>query len=96
LSPDSGGITDIPQPPSGAITSLSRSSSRIISENATGRVFARYVQTGVSTLPEITTTVAVHKTGNHMNLPISVKGIYGEDKKVAAVEATFNPSPDTT
>ena len=31
-----------------------------------------------------------------MNLPISVKAIYGEDKEVAAVEATFNPSPDLT
>ena len=56
--------------------------------------FARYIQTGISTLPEITTTIAVHKTGTHMNLPISVKAIYGEDKEVAAVEATFNPSPD--
>src|SRR5215467_14743898 len=54
--------------------------------------FARYVQTGISTLPE----VAVHKTGKHMNIPISVKAIYGEDKEVAAVEATFYPSPDLT
>jgi PAS domain S-box-containing protein len=58
--------------------------------------FARYVQTGISTLPEVTTTIAVHKTGKHMNLPISVKAIYGEDKQVAAVEATFYPSPDLT
>ena len=58
--------------------------------------FARYVQTGISTLPEVTTTIAVHKTGKHMNLPISVKAIYGEDKEVAAVEATFYPSPDLT
>ena len=58
--------------------------------------FARYVQTGISTLPEITTTIAVHKTGKHMNLPISVKAIYGEDKEVAAVESTFYPSPDLT
>ena len=58
--------------------------------------FARYVRTGISTLPEVTTTIAVHKTGKHMNLPISVKAIYGEDKEVAAVEATFYPSPDLT
>jgi hypothetical protein len=51
---------------------------------------------GISTLPEITTTIAVHKTGKHMNLPISVKAIFGEDKEVAAVEATFCPSPDLT
>jgi PAS domain S-box-containing protein len=57
---------------------------------------ARYVQTGISTLPEITTAIAVHKTGKHMKLLISVKAIYGEDKEVAAVEATFYPSPDLT
>jgi PAS domain S-box-containing protein len=53
--------------------------------------FARYVRTGISTLPEITTTVAVHKTGSQMKLPISVKAIFGEDKEVAAVEGTFYP-----
>jgi PAS domain S-box-containing protein len=40
--------------------------------------FARYVQTGISALPEITTTIAVHKTGRHMKLPISVNAIYGK------------------
>src|SRR6516162_5477141 len=58
--------------------------------------FARYVQTGISTLPEVTTTIAVHKAGKYMSLPISVKAIYGEDKEVAAVEATFYPSPHLT
>ncbi|WP_291573012.1 PAS domain S-box protein [Bradyrhizobium sp.] len=56
--------------------------------------FARYVQTGISTLPEITTTIAVHKTGRHLTLPISVNAIYGKVNKVAAVEATFYPSHD--
>jgi len=56
--------------------------------------FARYIQTGISTLPEITTTIAVHKTGKHMNLPISVKAIYGVDMEIALVEATFYRSPD--
>ena len=56
--------------------------------------FARFVQTGISTLPEITTTIAVHKTGKHMNLPISVKAIYGVDMEIALVEATFYRSPD--
>ena len=54
------------------------------------------MRTGISTLPEVTTTIAVHKTGKHMSLPISVKAIYGEDKEVAAVEATFYPSPHLT
>jgi PAS domain S-box-containing protein len=53
--------------------------------------FARFVQTGISTLPEITTTVAPHKTGTLMKLPISVKALYGDDKKIEAVEATFYP-----
>ena len=43
--------------------------------------FARYIQTGISTLPEITTTIAVHKTGTHMNLPISVKAITEKTRK---------------
>jgi PAS domain S-box-containing protein len=53
--------------------------------------FARFVQTGISTLPEITTTVALHKTGTLMKLPISLKALYGGDKKIEAVEATFFP-----
>jgi PAS domain S-box-containing protein len=56
--------------------------------------FARYVQTGISALPEITTTIAVHKTGRHMKLPISVNAIYGKDKEIAAVEAAFYSSRD--
>jgi hypothetical protein len=49
------------------------------------------VRTGISTLPEIATTVALHKTGTLIKLPISVKALYGNDKKIEAVEATFNP-----
>jgi PAS domain S-box-containing protein len=56
--------------------------------------FARFVQTGISALPEFTTTIAVHKAGKHMNLPISVEAIYGEDNKLAAVQATFYPARD--
>jgi len=58
--------------------------------------FARFVQTGISVLPEITTTIAVHKTGKEMKLPISVQAIHGEDKEIVAVEATFHPSSDLT
>jgi hypothetical protein len=53
--------------------------------------FARFVQTGISTLPEITITVALHKAGTLMKLPISVRALYGNNKKIEAVEATFNP-----
>ena len=58
--------------------------------------FARFVQTGISTLPEVATTIAVHKTGKLMKLPISVKALYGEDRRIRAVEATFYPSRDET
>jgi PAS domain S-box-containing protein len=54
--------------------------------------FARFVQTGIATLPEVTTTVALHKSGKLMKLPISVKALYGEDQEIEAVEATFYPS----
>jgi hypothetical protein len=51
--------------------------------------FARFVQSGISTLPEVTTTIALHKTGRLMKLPVSLKALYGDDKKIEAVEATF-------
>jgi PAS domain S-box-containing protein len=54
--------------------------------------FERFVQTGVSTLPEIVTTIALHKTGKLMKLPISVKALRGDGKLIKAVEATFYPS----
>ncbi len=56
--------------------------------------FGRFVQTGISTLPEVVTTIAVHKTGKLMKLPISVKALSGEDQRIRAVEATFYPSRD--
>ena len=56
--------------------------------------FGRFVQTGISTLPEVVTTIAAHRTGKLMKLPISVKALYGEDQRTIAVEATFYPSRD--
>ena len=56
--------------------------------------FGRFVQTGVSTLPEVVSTTAMHKTGKLMKVPVSVKAIYGADKKIVAVEATFHPHHD--
>ena len=58
--------------------------------------FGRFVQTGISTLPEVTTTIVAHKTGKLMKVPISVKALYGEDQRIIAVEATFYPSRDET
>ena len=37
--------------------------------------FGRFVQTGISTLPEVVTTIAAHRTGKLMKLPISVKAL---------------------
>jgi PAS domain S-box-containing protein len=56
--------------------------------------FGRFVQTGISVLPEVVTTTAVH--GQLVKLPISVKAVYGDDKKIMAVEATFHPSREAT
>ena len=56
--------------------------------------FGRFVQTGISTLPEVVTTIAAHRTGKLMKLPISVKALYGEDQRIISVEATFYPSRD--
>jgi PAS domain S-box-containing protein len=58
--------------------------------------FGKFVQTGISTLPEVVTTTAVHKTSKLVKLPISVQAVYGDDKKIMAVEATFHPSRDGT
>ena len=58
--------------------------------------FGKFVPTGISALPEVVTTVAVHKTGQLVKLPISVKALYGDDKKIMAVEATFHPSREAT
>ena len=53
--------------------------------------FTRFVQTGISTLPEVTTTIALHKTGKLMKLLVSVEALYGDDDEIWAVEARFYP-----
>src|SRR5258708_31856719 len=54
--------------------------------------FGRFVETGISALPEVVTTIAVHKTGQLMKLPISLKALYGDDKKIMAAETALHPS----
>jgi hypothetical protein len=56
--------------------------------------FGRFVQTGISTLPEVAMSIAVHKTGKHMKIGISVKALYGEKGKIVGVEATFHQSAE--
>ena len=58
--------------------------------------FGRFVQTGISALPEVVIATAVHRNGQLVKLPISVKAVYGDDKKIMAVEATFHPSHEAT
>ena len=53
--------------------------------------FARFVLTGVSTLPEVTTSPMIHKNGETKKLLVSVKAVYGDQQKIVAVEATIRP-----
>ena len=55
--------------------------------------FGRYVQTGVSHLPEIAISPAVHKTGTIVKLQISVRPVYDGRQKIVAVEAMMSLLP---
>ena len=53
--------------------------------------FQRFVKTGVSRLPEIVTTPALHKNGAIVKLQISVKAVHGAQGEIIAVEAMMKP-----
>ena len=53
--------------------------------------FARFVQTGVSTLPEVTSSPMIHKSGETIRPLISVKAVYDAQQKIVAVEAFIGP-----
>jgi PAS domain S-box-containing protein len=53
--------------------------------------FGRYVQTGVSHLPEVAISPAVHKTGAIVKVQVSVRPVYDEKGKIGAVEAIMSP-----
>jgi PAS domain S-box-containing protein len=53
--------------------------------------FSRFVQTGVSTLPEVTTSPMIHKNGETHRLQISVKAVHDGQQKIVAVEASIGP-----
>jgi PAS domain S-box-containing protein len=55
--------------------------------------FGRYVQTGVSHLPEVAISPAVHKTGTIVKLQISVRPVYDGSQGIVAVEAMMSPLP---
>jgi PAS domain S-box-containing protein len=73
---------------------LGRSIELIIPAHLRGRHhagFSRFVQTGVSTLPEVVTTPMVHKGGETKKLLISVKAVRDGNQKIVAVAATIRP-----
>src|SRR5580704_13821984 len=53
--------------------------------------FARFVQTGVRTLPEVTTSPMIHKNGETRRLQISVEAVRDSNQKIGAVEAFIRP-----
>ena len=54
--------------------------------------FARYVKTGISHLPEVATSPAVHKSGDIFKVDISLVPIYDETKTIIAVQAMMRRS----
>ncbi|MBI5321947.1 PAS domain-containing protein [Bradyrhizobium sp.] len=73
---------------------MGRSIELIIPPHLRGRHnagFGRYVQTGVSNLPEVTISPAVHKTGSIVKVRVSVRPVYDESRKIVAVEAMMSP-----
>lgn len=55
--------------------------------------FGRYVQTGVSHLPEVAISPAVHKSGTIVKVRISLRPIRGGGDKIVAVEAMMSELP---
>jgi PAS domain S-box-containing protein len=51
--------------------------------------FRRFVETGLSQLPEIVTTSALHKSGVIVKLQISVKAVRAAQGGIIAVDATM-------
>jgi PAS domain S-box-containing protein len=54
-----------------------------------GRGFARYVQTGISTLPEVVVTVGRHKNGQPVRMQISVKAVADNSGRISEVECVM-------
>lgn len=53
--------------------------------------FARYVQTGVSHLPEVTISPAIHKSGAITKVQISVYPVHDAQQQIVAVQAVMRP-----
>jgi PAS domain S-box-containing protein len=50
------------------------------------RGFARYVDTGTSTLPEVVTTIGRHKNGQSVRIQISVRALVDDGGRISEVE----------
>ena len=77
-----------------AAEALGRSVELIMPEHLRARHhvgFGRFVQTGVSTLPEVTSSPMIHKSGETIRPLISVKAVYDAQGKIVAVEAFIRP-----
>jgi PAS domain S-box-containing protein len=80
----------------GEVEVLGRSIELIIPPHLRGRHhagFGRYVLTGISHLPEVTISPAVHKSGTITKVQVSVRPVYDESRKIVAVEAVMSPLP---
>jgi PAS domain S-box-containing protein len=53
--------------------------------------FGRYVQTGISHLPEVAISPAMHKTGSIVKVQISLRPVYDASQEIVAVEAMMSP-----
>ena len=49
--------------------------------------FGRYVQTGVSNLPEVAISPAMHKSGTIVKVQISLRPVHDKSQRIVAVEA---------
>ena len=77
-----------------AAEALGRSIELIMPEHLRARHhagFSRFVQTGVSTLPEVTSSPMIQKSGETIRPLISVKAVYDAQGKIVAVEAFIGP-----
>jgi PAS domain S-box-containing protein len=54
-----------------------------------GRGFARYVDTGTSTLPEVVVTTGRHKNGQPVRIRISVKALADDSGRITQVEGVM-------
>jgi PAS domain S-box-containing protein len=54
------------------------------------RGFARYVDTGTSTLPEVVTTIGRHKNGQPVRIQISVRALVDDGGRISEVEGVMS------